>query len=462
MTLQEMPPADLPAEGRVEEKLPADIAAEQAVLGGMIRGDEETVAEAVGIVGAADFYRPAHAVLFGVLRDLADRGLPRDAIALNAELAKRGESARTGGAPYLHTLTEAIPATANTGYYARIVADKARLRSRLEAALHLAQLARADGEAEELVERMDQVWEQARTAGEDGGDEQVEDLEFITPDVIDPPEDDQDVIAAPYKDLTAALDGGWRPGELVILGGRPAHGKTTIALDAARAAARGGHRVLFCSLEMSREEIGQKITAAESRVLYSRVRNPKTRTEEDYARLRDYVCSEPLPITVDHRAESSVSRIRGRVRAMRRQGKAPEVVVVDYLQLMSMPGRAQDSRAREVDEATRQLKLLAKDEGVVVIALSQVNRESAKRDTGMPQVSELRESGGIEQNANIVLLIHNPSAEDKESPAALERAGEIDIKIGKNRNGAASTVVVAAQMHYSRCVDLAWNAREGA
>src|SRR5690606_8589654 len=149
---------------------------------------------------------------------------------------------------------------------------------------------------------------------------------------------------------------------------------------------------------------------AEAQVALSRVRAPSTRTEADYERMRAYVVADPLPITVDHRADSSVARIRGRVRAMRRQGKAPAMVIVDYLQLLTMPGRATDTRERHAAEPTRQLKLMAKDEDVVVVLLSQVNRESARRGEagGMPQLAELRESGGIEQDSNIVLMIHNP------------------------------------------------------
>ena len=441
---------------------PCDIAAEQAVLGAMILGGEEAVAEITQLLGEANFYRPAHQLVFAALLALADRGRPRDPIALGAELTRRGEIARVGGAPYLHTLAEAIPSVANGGHYAAIVSEKARLRVRLDAALHLATLARSDGEAGELVEQMDAVWEQTR-GGDDGGEDDQFEAEVwdIYASVIDPDEADlARVVPTGYRDLTEALGGGIRPGELAILGGRPAHGKTTVALDTARAAARAGHRVLFCSLEMGRQEIGQRIMSAEARVRLDRVRRPSLLTEDDDQRLRAHILGERLPISVDYRANSTVTRIRGRVRAMRRRGIAPNLVVVDYLQLLTMSGRAQDNRATIVDEATRQLKMLAKDEGVAVLALSQVNRASTQREDRMPQVSELRESGGIEANADMVLLIHNPTAEGSVEDMGADdprraRVGEVDIKVGKNRHGAAATVSVAAQLQYSRCVDLA-------
>ncbi|MEY9210596.1 replicative DNA helicase (plasmid) [Thermobifida halotolerans] len=435
-----------------ERALPHDITAEQAVLGGVLL-NPDVLHEVLEIVEAADFYRPAHQVILNVATQMSDQGQALDAITVHAELVRRGEAMRVGGAPYLHTLIETVPTTANTTYYARIVAEKAQLRRLVEAGLGIAQLGyTGQGEADDLVTRGERLWQRAARLGDD--DPMVTTYADLLPDLVDrmgATAEEEGLVPLPYVDLAHLLGGGLRPGQLVVVGGRPGHGKTTIALDLTRHAARAGHHVLFVNLEMTDQELGHKILAAETQVPLGKITDPEAPLNaEEWARVeRHLVHRHELPITIDHDPHCTLARIRGRVSALARAGTPAGLVVIDYLQLITHA--AADTREQQIAETTRSLKLLAREMKVPVLLLAQVNREAAKRDDGMPRLSDFRESGAVEQDANIALMIHNPGADDPETP----RQGELDIRVAKNRGGPLGNVTVAAQLHYARCVNLA-------
>ncbi len=439
-------------ESGFERTPPHDIMAEQSVLGGMLLS-KEAITQVVEIVRSSDFYRPAHQIIFDAIVDLFSRGEPVDAISINAELTKRGEITRVGGAPYLHTLTEAIPTAANAGYYARIVADRAVLRRLGEAGARIPQIGYVgDGE---VVARGDHAQAEIYRVAEKRTGEDYLPLSDIMPGALD----EIEAISAHDGSMTGVptgftdfdqLSNGLHPGQMVIIAARPAVGKSTLALDFARAASiKHQLTTVFFSLEMGRNEIVMRLLSAEARVPLHTMRSGLM-TDDDWTRLARRMGEVAgAPLFIDDSPNLSMMEIRAKCRRLKQQHDL-KLVIVDYLQLMSSPGRV-ESRQQEVSEMSRSLKLLAKELEVPVIALSQLNRGPEQRTDKKPQISDLRESGSIEQDADMVILLYREDVHEKESP----RAGEADLIVAKHRNGPTATVTVAFQGHYSRFVDMA-------
>ena len=252
-----------------------------------------------------------------------------------------------------------------------------------------------------------------------------------------------------FMDLDALLSGGWAPGQLVVVGARPAMGKSTVAADFARGAAiKNKIPSLFESLEMGKDELSDRILCAEARIPLHHLKQGIV-SDEDMARAaRHAPAIAAAPLWINDAATLSLPMLRGRIRNLvRTQGL--RLAIVDYLQLMQAP-RA-ESRQQAVAEISRNLKLIAKDFGITVIVLCQLNRGPEQRQEKRPLVSDLRESGAIEQDADIVILLHREDAYEKESP----RAGEADLIVGKHRGGPTATITVAAQLHFARMIDMA-------
>ncbi|MEV2278477.1 replicative DNA helicase [Nocardiopsis sp. NPDC049922] len=415
-----------PDEGGYERTPPHDIQAEQSVLGGMLLS-KDAITQVVEIIRSADFYRPAHQIIYDCVVDLFSRGEPVDAISVNAELTKRGEATRVGGATYLHTLTEAIPTAANAGYYAKIVSDRAVLRRLVEVGTRIAQIGYAgDGEVDDLVDHAQA--EVYKVAEKRTGEDYV-----ILGDVMPGALDEIEAIGAQDGTLTGvptgfadfdALTNGLHPGQLVIIAARPAMGKSTLALDFARAASiKHEMTSVFFSLEMGRNEIVMRLLAAEARVALHTMRSGQM-TDEDWARLArrmGEVASAPL--FIDDSPNMSMMEIRAKCRRLKQQHDL-KLVVVDYLQLMSSPGRV-ESRQQEVSEMSRSLKLLAKELEVPVIALSQLNRGPEQRTDKRPQVSDLRESGCLTADTRV----WRADTGTESTMGELYHAGERDIRV---------------------------------
>ncbi|MDQ1631876.1 MAG: replicative helicase, partial [Frankiaceae bacterium] len=251
-----------------------------------------------------------------------------------------------------------------------------------------------------------------------------------------------------FQDLDA-LTNGLHPGQLIVLAARPGIGKSTAALDFARATSiKNGMASVVFSLEMSRIEITMRLLSAEARVHLQNMRNGRM-SEDDWARLARRMGEiASAPLFIDDSPSLNMMELRAKCRRLKQKHDL-KLVVLDYLQLMN-PGKRSDSRQQEVSEMSRSLKLLAKEIGVPVVALSQLNRQAETRADKKPQLSDLRESGAIEQDADMVILLHRDDAYEKESP----RAGEADFIVAKHRNGPTDTVTVAFQGHYSRFVDM--------
>ncbi|MGK9148454.1 replicative DNA helicase [Plantibacter flavus] len=440
-------------EPRSSERVPPhDLLAEQSALGGMLLS-KDAVADVVETLRGVDFYIPKHEVIYDALLTLYSHGEPTDVITVTDELVKTGELSRAGGADYLHTLTSLVPTAANAGYYARIVAERALLRRLVEAGTRIVQMGyAAEGEAVELVNSA-----QAEIYAVSGNQE-VEDYVPLTDAVsaaIDEIEaakhNDGSMTGVPtgFKELDE-LTNGLHPGQLIIVAARPAIGKSTLALDFARAASvHYNHPSIFFSLEMGRSEIAMRLMSAEASVPLQLMRKGTVDSQDwtKIAQVRGRINDAPLYI--DDSPNMTLVEIRAKCRRLK-QRVGLKMVVIDYLQLLTS-GKRVESRQQEVSEFSRALKLMAKELQVPVIALSQLNRGAEQRADKMPALSDLRESGSIEQDADMVVLLHRESAYEKDSP----RAGEADLIIAKHRNGPTRTITVGFHGHFSRFADMA-------
>lgn len=432
--------------------VPCDIDAEQAALGGMLISKAAIRQVQEAITTANGFYRPAHQSIYTAILAVEATGDPVDAISVANELGRRGELARCGGGPYLHTLTESIPTAANAGYYAKIVADKAVLRALVEAGTTIAQHGyEGHGDIADLVERANQLMANVEPPGAATGAEMTH-ISEVYLHVVDDQEtqDDTFLVQPPYSDLRDIVP-GIKPGQMVIVGARPSVGKSVVAADFARhVSMKQGIGTALFSLEMTQIEMGQRIMAAETGVEFERLRDKKL-TDEDWQRTaRVYERFARAPFWLSNDFGASLAQIKARVRQLARTHDLG-LVVVDYLQLME-GGNRPDSRQQEVSALSRGLKRLAGELGVVVVVLSQLNRGLTQRADKRPQLSDLRESGSIEQDADVVILLDRPDANEKQSP----RSGEIDLLVEKNRHGPSKCEVTCAfQGHYSRIVDMA-------
>ena len=429
---------------------PHDIQAEQSVLGGMML-DADAAVTVMAMLTGDHFYRPAHQVIYAAICALINRGEPCDAIAVNAELTKHGESTRVGGAPYLHDLTETIPTSANAGYYAKIVFDRALLRRLVETGTRAAQLGYAgEGDPVDLVDAV-QAQMLAITESQTKEEDPLP-VEYM-PRALDRIQ--QRVtkggglqgLPTGFADFDA-LTNGLLAKQMIVIGARPSVGKTTLALDWAREAAiRAGETVAFFSLEMGEEEITDRLLSAEGQVPLHTIKSGLV-DDHLWAKMSKVLPSITESKLVIKTGISQLAQIRAACRRMKRS-LGLRMVIVDYLQLVTTDGRY-DNKNAEVTEISRALKLLAMELDVTVVALSQLNRKSEDRMDKKPQMSDLRESGAIEQDADLVVLLHREDVHDKESP----RAGEADLLMVKHRNGPTAEVTVAFRGHYAQFKDM--------
>jgi replicative DNA helicase len=431
---------------------PADNDAEQSVLGSMLLS-KDAIADVVEAVRGTDFYRPVHETIFEVMIDLYGRGEPVDPITTTAELQRRGELARIGGAPYLHTLSAGVPIAANAGYYAEIVREKAILRRLVEAGTRIAQLGYAgEGQVDDVVDRA-----QAEVYGvtDRRSSEDYAPLSAIMESTLDEIEAinnrDGEMIGVPtgFADLDE-LTNGLHPGQMVIVAARPAMGKSTLGLDLCRSASiRHNMTSVIFSLEMTRNEITMRLLSAEAKIPLNHMRNGNM-NDDDWTRLaRKMGEVSSSPLFIDDSPNMTMMEIRAKARRLKQRHDL-RLIVIDYMQLMTS-GKKVESRQLEVSEFSRQIKLLAKELEIPVVALSQLNRGPEQRSDKRPMMSDLRESGSLEQDADMVILLHREDVYEREST----RPGEADLIVAKHRNGPTRDLTVAFQGHYSRFVDMA-------
>lgn len=431
---------------------PQDNAAEQSVLGSMLLS-KDTIAEVGEILRGADFYRPAHEVIYDTIIDLnLSRGEPADPITVANELGRRGELERIGGAPYLHTLAANVPIAANAMYYAEIVKEKAVLRRMVTAGTKIVQLGYAgEGEIAGLV---DQAQAEVYGLADGSRKEDYVPLGDVMEGVLDEIEAIGNREAGVYGVPTGfaefdELTNGLHAGQMIIVAARPAMGKSTLALDFCRAASIHNNLTsCFFSLEMNRSEITMRLLSAEAKVPLNHIRTGQM-TDDDWAKIaRKMGEVSSAPFFIDDSPNMTMMEIRAKARRLKQKHDL-KLIVIDYMQLMSS-GKKVESRQLEVSEFSRNIKLLAKELEVPIIALSQLNRGPEQRADKRPMVSDLRESGSLEQDADMVILLHRDDVYEREST----RPGEADIIVAKHRNGPTRDIVVAFQGHYSRFVDM--------
>ncbi len=430
---------------------PQDLNAEQSVLGAMLLS-KDAVADVIESLQEGDFYKPAHATIYGAILDIFGKGEPADAITVANYLTKAGVLSNIGGAAYLHTLVASVPTAANASYYGRIVSERAILRRLVDAGTRIAQMGYSgDAEVDALVDRAQaEVYEvTTRRTSEDYA--QLSDIMPGALEEIEAIEKGGNTVGVPtgFKELDD-LTHGLHPGQLIIVAARPAVGKSTLALDFARAASiKNGQTSVIFSLEMSRHEIVMRLLSAEASVGLGSMRGG-TMGEAEWERMAKKMGQvNSAPLFIDDSPNMTMMEIRAKARRLKQRYDL-KLLVLDYMQLMSS-GRKVESRQVEVSEFSRSLKLLAKELQIPVVALSQLNRGPEQRQDKRPMLSDLRESGSLEQDADMVILLHREDMYDKDGG----RSGEADFIVAKHRNGPTGTVPVAFQGHYSRFVDMA-------
>jgi replicative DNA helicase len=426
---------DVRRQTRSERVPPHNLEAEESVLGSMMLSGE-AIAAVVEILKPSDFYRPAHQRIYDAVLGVYARGEPVDAITCVEELKRRQTLEDVGGALYVYNLVESVPAPASASYYAKIVADSALLRRLIKAASEIMTAAYANPEdprkaadqAEGLIYSVARADEQDQVVPlRDLVDESMAALEHIQQR-----ESRFAGIPTGFDDLDEMLS-GLQKGNLIVIAARPGVGKSSFVTNVARNVAIKGHPVAMFSLEMSRFEIGMRLLCGEAKVPWDKVRSGRVATE-DWTRIVE--AAEDLheaPLYIVDSGNVTIVDIRAKARRMRSSRSGLGLIIVDYLQLMSGHIRT-ESRQQEIAEISRSLKLLAKELEIPVIAVSQLNRNPETRADKRPQLSDLRESGAIEQDSDIVMFIHR---EDGDDPAS---KGKADLLVAKHRNGPTGSI----------------------
>jgi replicative DNA helicase len=434
---------------------PQNLDAEESVLGAMMLspGAIGAVSEALH---ASDFYRESHAKVYRAALTLYGRGEPVDAITLVDELERRGELEDVGGKVRIHELAALVPAASNAGHYARIVHEMATLRGLIRAGSEIARLGldRDGEEAAELVDRAEQIvfeLSQARASGDFSHIEELlkESFERITALF----ESGTDITGTPsgFRDLDH-LTSGFQPGNLIILAARPSMGKSGLALGmATELAVRRETPVALFTLEMSKSEVTQRLMCSEAKVESQRLRSGSL-APDDWPRLTA-ACDRlaKAPIYVDDTGSITMMEIRSKARRLKMREPRVGLIVVDYLQLMTS-GSSAENRVQEVSQISRSLKILARDLDVPILALSQLSRAVEQRHDKRPILSDLRESGSLEQDADLVLFIYR---DEYYNPDTTDQQGLAEIHLAKHRNGPTGPIKLSFLKRFAKFSDLA-------
>jgi replicative DNA helicase len=431
---------------------PHNVEAEESVLGSMLLS-KDAIADVLELLHEDDFYRPAHRTVFRSVLDLYSHGGAVDAVTVAEDLRRNGALADVGGAPFLHTLVAGVPTAANAAYYARIVKEAGVLRRLIDVGTRIVQVGYETPQDVERAVDLAESWVYQVAQGRVSEDYQsLRDVLTGTLEAIERlHEDHRELTGVPtgFAELDR-LTAGLQPSNLIIVAARPSVGKSTLGLDVARhASVRAGVPTVVFSLEMSRTELVQRLMCAECTVDMQRLRTGRME-ESDWTRLtRSLGRLADAPLYIDDSPGTTMMEIRAKCRRLK-QRHGLGLVVVDYLQLMQ-PSRRFENRQQEVSEISRSMKLLAKELEVPVIAISQLSRQTESRSDRRPMLSDLRESGALEQDSDVVLFIYRDELYDPESP----RKGEADLILAKHRNGPTDTVTVTFQGQYSRFAPMA-------
>ena len=427
-----------------EPVMPQDTAAEASVLSAMLLSPD-VLQDALVELSPDDFYVPSNRTIFLAMRDLFDRSQPVDPISLADYLKSEGELAKVGGSTYLLELSGNSFALATWRHHAEILRRDSTLRKIIQASTKVTAL--AYDAPEDTKEVVDQAEKLILNATDSDIKSNYSTLETVMEDLYN----ELGEMAAQDEKFLGVQTGfpgidkqllGLRAGQMIVVGARPGVGKTSFALNLAVNAAANGTTVAFFSLEMSKVEIAQRLLAAQARVSLQDIRAANIRDNQWQQLLQATVDLSHLDIMIDDTPGTTVTEVRAKARRMLHGKEKNALVILDYLQLVSPPsgGRRSDSRATEVSEMSRGIKIMAKDLGVPVVALSQLSRQVESRTGKTPQLSDLRESGAIEQDADIVILLDRSMTDEE---AARDDRPDKDVTnfiIAKNRSGPLGVV----------------------
>jgi replicative DNA helicase len=432
---------------------PHDLQAEESLLGAMMLSSE-AIAAAAGVVTAADFYKPAHGHVFDAVHTLYASGQPADAVTVADELRRAGLLEAIGGPAVLAQIMASTPATTNAGRYASIIEEYALLRRLISVAGEVAEIGYSV--PDDVPKALDRAEAMVYEVNERRVTDSTSKLSDLLSDNLDRLEqlyergDAITGVPTGYLDLDQLLS-GLQPSALVVVGARPAMGKTSFALGMASHAALEHHRpVLFFSLEMSNLELSQRLLCAEARIDSSRVRNGQLQAE-DWTKISKAMGRlAEAPVWIDDNPNLTIMEIRAKARRLKSQIGDLGMIVIDYLQLMT--GRASaENRQVEVSELSRGLKILARELNTPVVALSQLSRGLEMRADKRPMLADLRESGSIEQDSDVVMFIYREEIYDPKP----ENAGQAEVIVAKHRSGPTGIVQLAFLPQYTRFANMA-------
>ncbi len=444
---------------------PQSLEAEQATLGAMLL-ERTAIEKACELLRPEDFYREAHKLIFQAASDLADRNEPVDLTTLAAELESRGQLEQAGGRPYLASLLDAVPTAAHVEYYARIIEEKAILRRLIGAGTEIVE--ECFGEVESAEEVVDRAEAAVLSVA------QRRSTRYFTPirPLLDEAMDRIDYLHYHQRDATGLTTGlksldeittGLQKSDLIIVAARPSMGKTSLCVNiAVHVAMHEKVPVAVFSLEMSKEQLALRIIQSEARIDSRRLRSGHL-SEEQWRRMTEGINRVwDAPIFIDDTPGISAMEMRGKARRLKAEQNGLGLVVVDYLQLMRWHGRV-ENRNQEISEIARSLKNLARELEVPVMALSQLSRAVERREDKRPILSDLRESGSIEAEADLVMMLYRPSyykyekagEEPEEQEEGGEAADETELIVAKHRNGPTGTLNLIFLKDYARFEDRA-------
>lgn len=450
---------EVPSGAEVARVPPHDLEAEKAVIGAMLVS-EAAVAAVAERVSAEDFYSEVHRIIYGAMMRLYSRGDPIDQLTLTNELRSIGEFERVGGRAYVFQIVESVPTAANAARYAEIVRGKALLRAVIDVGSRITE--DAFREPEDVNEALDAAEQLVYNVSNRTLREHLAPVSELAPGALEmiqrlyEQEGEVTGVETGFEDLDR-LTTGFHNSDLVVLAARPAMGKTAFALNAIwHAAGQKGMPVAIFSLEMSKEQLVQRLISQTTRIPAQALRSGNVKAEDWPRLVRGVAEVSRAPIWIDDTAGVTLMEMRAKVRRLASQlgarGEPPlSLVVIDYLQLMIGQGSRSENRQQEIAEISRGLKVLARDLDVPVLAIAQLSRAVEQRHDKRPLLSDLRDSGAIEQDADMVMFLYrdeyyNPESDDK---------GIAEVIVGKHRNGPTGKVQLAWMEQYTKFASLA-------
>jgi replicative DNA helicase len=422
-----------------QRTLPHNLEAEKSVLGAILINNE-AFNNAAELIDARDFFRDAHRRVFDKMIALSERGDAIDLVTLKEELQRAGELDEVGGPAYIASLADGVPRSANVEHYARIVKEKATLRNLIHSANRiLSDAYQAEEDADLILDGAEKAIFEIAEGRISAGFTPLRDLvqsSFATIEKLQEQRNAITGVPSGFQDLDE-MTAGFQPSDMIILAARPAMGKTSFVLNVAQNAAKKGKTVGIFSLEMSKEQLFLRLLTSEAMIDAHKFRTGYL-TEKDYGKLSHALGAlAELPIYIDDTPGIGLMEMRAKCRRLA-AAHTLDLAIIDYIQLMQGRGRF-ESRQQELTSISRSVKILAKELSVPIIALSQLSRAPESRTDHRPQLSDLRESGALEQDADLVMFIYRAEVYDKDETKP-EEVGTAEIIIGKHRNGPIGSV----------------------